>query len=33
MARPDSDGDIGLYYRGCIDTDAIRDLGYHRAVE
>ena len=28
MARPDSDWDIGLYYRGGIDTDAIRELGY-----
>jgi predicted nucleotidyltransferase len=28
MARPDSDWDIGLYYRGTIDTDAIRGLGY-----
>jgi predicted nucleotidyltransferase len=28
MARPDSDWDFGLYYRGCIDTDAIRALGY-----
>ena len=28
MARPDSDWDIGLYYRGSIDTDAIRALGY-----
>ena len=27
-ARPDSDWDIGLYYRGGIDTDAIRELGY-----
>jgi predicted nucleotidyltransferase len=27
-ARPDSDWDIGLYYRGSIDTDAIRELGY-----
>jgi predicted nucleotidyltransferase len=28
MARPDSDWDIGLYYRGSIDTGAIRELGY-----
>ena len=28
MARPDSDWDFGLYYRGGIDTDAIRELGY-----
>lgn len=28
MARPDSDWDFGLYYRGSIDTDAIRALGY-----
>ena len=28
MARPDSDWDIGLYYRGGIDTDAVRALGY-----
>ncbi len=28
MARPDSDWDIGLYYRGSIDTDAIRQLGH-----
>lgn len=28
MARPDSDWDLGLYYRGGIDTDAIRALGY-----
>jgi predicted nucleotidyltransferase len=28
VARPDSDWDIGLYYRGSIDTDAIRALGY-----
>ena len=28
MARPDSDWDIGLYYRGSIDSDAIRELGY-----
>ncbi|MCA9863760.1 MAG: nucleotidyltransferase domain-containing protein [Thermomicrobiales bacterium] len=28
MARPDSDWDFGLYYRGRIDTDAIRALGY-----
>ena len=27
-ARPDSDWDIGLYYRGDIDTAAIRELGY-----
>jgi predicted nucleotidyltransferase len=27
-ARPDSDWDIGLYYRGDIDTVAIRELGY-----
>jgi predicted nucleotidyltransferase len=28
VARPDSDWDIGLYYRGSIDTDTIRELGY-----
>jgi predicted nucleotidyltransferase len=28
VARPDSDWDIGLYYRGGIDSDAIRELGY-----
>jgi predicted nucleotidyltransferase len=28
VARPDSDWDIGLYYRGSIDTAAIRELGY-----
>ena len=28
MARPDSDWDIGLYYRDSIDCDAIRELGY-----
>jgi hypothetical protein len=28
MARPDSDWDFGLYYRGGIDTEAIRALGY-----
>ncbi|MFT4037231.1 MAG: nucleotidyltransferase domain-containing protein [Thermomicrobiales bacterium] len=28
MARPDSDWDFGLYYRGSIDTEAIRALGY-----
>lgn len=28
LARPDSDWDFGLYYRGSLDTDAIRDLGY-----
>ena len=28
MARPDSDWDFGLYYRGCVDTEAIRALGY-----
>jgi predicted nucleotidyltransferase len=28
MARPDSDWDFGLYYRGEIDTEAIRALGY-----
>jgi len=27
-ARPDSDWDIGLYYRDTIDTDAIRELGH-----
>ena len=27
-ARPDSDWDIGLYYRGSIDTAAVRELGY-----
>jgi predicted nucleotidyltransferase len=27
-ARPDSDWDIGLYYRGSIDTGAVRELGY-----
>jgi predicted nucleotidyltransferase len=28
VAHPDSDWDIGLYYRGSIDSDAIRELGY-----
>lgn len=28
MARPDSDWDIGIHYRGSIDSDAIRQLGY-----
>jgi predicted nucleotidyltransferase len=28
MAHPDSDWDIGLYYRSSIDSDAIRELGY-----
>ncbi|MDQ2651613.1 MAG: nucleotidyltransferase domain-containing protein, partial [Chloroflexota bacterium] len=28
MARSDSDWDFGLYYRGSIDADAIRELGY-----
>jgi hypothetical protein len=28
MARPDSYWDIGLYYRGSIDSDAIHELGY-----
>lgn len=32
MARPDSDWDFGLYYRGTIDTDAIRALGYPGTV-
>ena len=27
-ARPDSDWDFGLYYRGWIDTGAVRALGY-----
>jgi predicted nucleotidyltransferase len=27
-ARPHSDWDFGLYYRGRIDTDAVRALGY-----
>lgn len=26
--RPDSDWDFGLYYRGTIDPEAIRELGY-----
>jgi predicted nucleotidyltransferase len=26
--RPDSDWDIGLYYRGRLDVDAVRSLGY-----
>lgn len=30
--RPDSDWDFGLYYRGSIDTDAIRALGYSGTV-
>jgi predicted nucleotidyltransferase len=30
--RPDSDWDFGLYYRGDIDTDAIRALGYEGEV-
>jgi predicted nucleotidyltransferase len=28
LARPDSDWDFGLYYRGSIDTEAIRALEY-----
>lgn len=31
-ARPDSDWDFGLYYRGSIDTDAVRALGYPGTV-
>jgi len=31
-ARPDSDWDFGLYYRGAIDTDAVRRLGYPGTV-
>lgn len=33
-ARPDSDWDLGIYYRGCkgIDVDAIRALGYEGHV-
>lgn len=30
--RPDSDWDFGLYYRGSIDTEAIRALGYPGTV-
>jgi predicted nucleotidyltransferase len=30
--RPDSDWDFGLYYRGSIDTDAVRELGYPGTV-
>lgn len=30
--RPDSDWDFGLYYRGTIDPDAIRGLGYPGTV-
>ncbi|MFN8592049.1 MAG: nucleotidyltransferase domain-containing protein [Thermomicrobiales bacterium] len=30
--RPDSDWDLGLYYRDGIDTDAIRALGYEGTV-
>ncbi|MGH2685458.1 MAG: nucleotidyltransferase domain-containing protein, partial [Actinomycetota bacterium] len=26
--RPDSDWDVGVYYRGRLDTDAIRDIGW-----
>ena len=32
IARADSDWDFGLYYRGSIDTDAIRALGYPGTV-
>lgn len=30
--RPDSDWDFGLYYRGGIETDAIRAIGYRGQV-
>jgi Nucleotidyltransferase domain len=30
--RPDSDWDFGLYYRGTVDPDAIRALGYPGTV-
>ncbi len=30
--RPDSDWDFGLYYRGTIDTDAVRALGYEGTI-
>jgi hypothetical protein len=30
--QPDSDWDFGLYYRGTIDPDAIRALGYSGTV-
>jgi len=29
---PESDWDFGLYYRGALDTDAIRDLGWPGTV-
>lgn len=32
VGRPDSDWDLGLYYRGGIDTEAIRALGYAGTV-
>lgn len=31
-ALPDSDWDFGLYYRGAIDVDAVRALGYEGVV-
>lgn len=31
-ARSDSDWDFGLYYRGSLDTDAVRGLGYPGTV-
>jgi len=31
-ARPDSDWDFGLYYRGQIDTEAVRALGFEGEV-
>lgn len=31
-ARSDSDWDFGLYYRGALDTDAVRALGYPGTV-
>jgi predicted nucleotidyltransferase len=32
LARSDSDWDFGVYYRGSIDTEAIRSLGYPGTV-
>jgi predicted nucleotidyltransferase len=32
VERPDSDWDFGLYYRGTIDTDAIRGFGFEGEV-
>ena len=32
MARPDSDWDLGVYYRGTFDPDALRALGHEGHV-